>query len=216
MKYYSPSPLDRPPVEGTHPKTEKLESRKPEKSEPFCGLVFKILPAKTGDLYWIRVYSGELTANTRVFCPSKNKKENIAQLWQIHATKKERDGRVDSVTCGDTVGVIGIGGLGHMALQFLNAWGCRGVAFTSGAGKREEALSMGAHDTLNSRDPEEVKAAAGSFDMIMSTVNVKLDWGAYLAALKPKGRLHLLGVTLDPLDLAEAGSLFFTRPHLAD
>ncbi len=107
VKYYLPSPLERPPVEGTHPKTEKLESRKPVSSEPFCGLVFKILPAKTGDLYWIRVYSGELKSNTRVYCPGRDKKENIAQLWQIHATKKDRDGQVDSVVCGDIVGVIG-------------------------------------------------------------------------------------------------------------
>lgn len=107
VKYYLPSPLDRPPVEGTHPKTQKLDTRKPELKEPFCGLVFKILPAKTGDLYWIRVYSGELKANTRVFCPGKDKKENVAQLWQIHATKKERDGQVDSIPCGEIVGVIG-------------------------------------------------------------------------------------------------------------
>ena len=107
VKYYLPSPLDRPPVEGTHPKTEKIETRKPETKAPFCGLVFKILPAKTGDLYWIRVYSGELKSNMRVVCPGKEKKENIAQLWQIHATKKDREGQVDRVTCGDIVGVIG-------------------------------------------------------------------------------------------------------------
>lgn len=108
----------------------------------------------------------------------------------------------------DVVGVIGIGGLGHIALQFLNAWGCRVIAFTSSASKREEALSMGAHETLDSRDPEALQAAAGSLDMIMSTVNVKLDWNSYLLALKPKGRLHLLGVTLDPLDLQVTPMLF--------
>ena len=107
VKYYLPSPLDRPPVEGTHPRSEKAELRKADPKDPFCGLVFKILPAKTGDLYWIRVYSGELKSNTRVYCPGKDKKENVAQLWQIHATRKERDGQVDSVTCGDIVGVIG-------------------------------------------------------------------------------------------------------------
>ena len=108
VKYYLPHPLDRPPVEGMNPRKEdKTEVRKPEDSEPFCGLVFKILPAKTGDLYWIRVYSGELKANTRVYCPGKDKKENVAQLWQIHATKKDRDGQVDSVPAGEIVGVIG-------------------------------------------------------------------------------------------------------------
>ncbi len=107
VKYYLPSPLDRPPVEGLRPKTEKIEIRKPAVSEPFCGLVFKILPAKTGDLYWVRVYSGELKSNSRVYCPGKDKKENIAQLWQIHVSKKERDGQIDRVMCGDIVGVIG-------------------------------------------------------------------------------------------------------------
>ena len=64
---YLPSPADRPPVEGVNPKDpEKQERRKPSPEEPFCGLVFKILPAKTGDLYWVRVYSGALKANSRV------------------------------------------------------------------------------------------------------------------------------------------------------
>ena len=108
VKYYLPSPIERPPVKGTDPKNpEKEVSRKPDPKEPFCGLVFKILPAKTGDLYWIRVYSGELKSNSRVFCPGKEKKENIAQLWQIHATKKDKDGQVDAVSTGDIVGVIG-------------------------------------------------------------------------------------------------------------
>ena len=108
VKYYLPSPLDRPPVEGTFPgKEDKKETRKPSAKEPFCALVFKILPAKTGDFYWIRVYSGELKSNSRVLCPGKEKKENVAQLWQIHAQKKDRDGQIDSVSAGDIVGVIG-------------------------------------------------------------------------------------------------------------
>ena len=108
VKYYLPSPLERPPVVGTNPRNpEQEESRKPDPKEPFCGLVFKILPAKTGDLYWIRIYSGTLKGNSRVYLPSQDKKENAAQLWQIHATKKERDGQIDDVSCGEIVGVIG-------------------------------------------------------------------------------------------------------------
>ncbi|TLM79029.1 NADPH-dependent aldehyde reductase Ahr [Microbulbifer harenosus] len=98
-------------------------------------------------------------------------------------------------------GVIGIGGLGHLALQFLNAWGCEVTAFTSSDSKRDEALSLGAHHTLDSRDPKALKAAAGSFDLIISTVNVKLDWNTYLATLRPRGRLHFVGATTAPLDL---------------
>jgi elongation factor G len=108
VNYYLPSPVDRPPVEGISPDREdRKEIRKPDPGEPFCGLVFKIQPQKTGDLYWLRVYSGELKANTRVLCPGKKKKENVAQLWQIHAQKKERDGQMTSVTAGDIVYVIG-------------------------------------------------------------------------------------------------------------
>ena len=105
---YLPSPLDRPPVEGVDPKNrERKLTRGPNDTEPFCGLVFKILPAKTGDNYWIRVYSGTLTQNSRVYCPNRDAKENIAQLWQIHASKKERDGQMETVGAGDIVCVIG-------------------------------------------------------------------------------------------------------------
>lgn len=102
----------------------------------------------------------------------------------------------------DSVGVIGIGGLGHLALKFANAWGGEVTAFTSTGAKENEARQMGAHHTINSRDPEAIAAAAGRFDIILSTVNVKLDWNAYINALKPKGRLHFLGATLEPLDLS--------------
>lgn len=99
------------------------------------------------------------------------------------------------------VAVIGIGGLGHLGLQFLNAWGCEVTAFTSSDSKREEALELGAHHTLNSRDESALEEAAGRFDVILSTVNVKLDWNQYLSTLKAGGRLHFVGATTDPLDI---------------
>jgi uncharacterized zinc-type alcohol dehydrogenase-like protein len=101
-----------------------------------------------------------------------------------------------------TVGVIGIGGLGHMALKFLRAWGCEVVAFTSSEAKRQEALLLGAHRTLNSRDSGELAKAAGSLDFILNTANVTLDWNNYIAALKPKGRLHSVGAVLEPVALS--------------
>ncbi len=101
----------------------------------------------------------------------------------------------------DKVAVIGIGGLGHLALQFLNAWGCEVTAFTSSEEKKEEALGLGAHDTLNSRDQSQIEEAADRFDLIISTVNVKLDWNLYLSTLNPRGRLHFVGAILDPLDI---------------
>jgi uncharacterized zinc-type alcohol dehydrogenase-like protein len=109
------------------------------------------------------------------------------------------------------VAVIGIGGLGHMALQFARAWGCHVTAFTSSDSKIEEAKRMGAHDTLNSKDPDALEAAAGRFDLILSTVNVKLDWNAYVNTLKPRGRLHVLGAVMEPLDIQVFPLLFGQR-----
>ncbi len=100
------------------------------------------------------------------------------------------------------VGVIGVGGLGHMALQFLNAWGCEVTAFTSNEAKKADALTMGAHHTVNSRSITEIESVAGKFDLLLSTVNVKLNWNAYIATLRPRGRLHFVGATLEPLDLS--------------
>ena len=99
------------------------------------------------------------------------------------------------------VAVIGIGGLGHLALQFLNAWGCHVTAFSSSEAKQKEALSLGAHAVLDTRDKTALASAQNQFDLILSTVNVKLDWDAYLATLAPKGRLHFVGATLEPLDI---------------
>jgi len=99
----------------------------------------------------------------------------------------------------DRVGVIGIGGLGHFALQFLNKWGCEVTAFTSSAAKADEARKMGAHNIVNSRDADELDAVAGTLDFIISTVNVDLEWNRYLAALAPKGRLHIVGAVPSPI-----------------
>jgi uncharacterized zinc-type alcohol dehydrogenase-like protein len=99
------------------------------------------------------------------------------------------------------VGVIGIGGLGHLALQFLNKWGCEVTAFTSSDAKRDDALQMGAHHVVNSRHAAQLRKIAGSLDFIISTVAVDLDWDAYLDALAPRGRLHIVGVIPSPLEV---------------
>ena len=101
----------------------------------------------------------------------------------------------------DKVAVIGIGGLGHLGLQFLRAWGCEVTAFTSSDRKMTEAKELGAHHCINSRSDADIEKAAGQFDFIISTVNVKLDWNLYLSTLKAKGRLHFVGATLEPLDI---------------
>ncbi len=102
----------------------------------------------------------------------------------------------------DRVGVIGIGGLGHMALQFLNKWGCEVCAFTSSDSKQAEAVKLGAHKAINSKDPEQLKKIGGSLDFILSTVNVGMEWGAYLQTLSPKGKLHFVGASLAPLGVS--------------
>lgn len=95
----------------------------------------------------------------------------------------------------DRVGVIGVGGLGHLALQFLNKWGCHVTAFTTSASKADEAKKMGAHAVLNTRSQEELSKAAGSFNFILSTAAAsELDLNPYLLALAPKGRLHIVGI----------------------
>nr|MEE4267550.1 NAD(P)-dependent alcohol dehydrogenase [Candidatus Krumholzibacteria bacterium] len=105
----------------------------------------------------------------------------------------------------DKVGVIGIGGLGHFALQFLNKWGCEVTAFTSTGAKADEARKMGAHKIVNSRSGSELDAVAGTYDFIISTVNVDLEWDKYVAALGPKGRLHTVGAPLTPIPVAAFG-----------
>lgn len=101
----------------------------------------------------------------------------------------------------DRVGVVGIGGLGHMALQFLNKWGCEVTAFSSNPAKEAEARKFGAHKVINSRDPEAIAAAANTLDLIIVTANVTLDWAAYLTALRPKGRLHFVGAVPEPVSV---------------
>ncbi|HVT30697.1 MAG TPA: elongation factor G [Lacipirellulaceae bacterium] len=117
---YLPNPTDVPPVQGIDVKQKskakhgaaaageqaKSIRRKPDPADPFCGLVFKVQPYKTGDLSWVRIYSGELKPNTRVLNSTRDKKENVAQLWRIHASKK--DEQLDAARAGDIVGLIGL------------------------------------------------------------------------------------------------------------
>ena len=112
---YLPNPLDRPPVKGIDPTAKHkgkdadepvTVTRNPDPKEPFCALVFKILPYKTGDLYWVRVYSGTLKGNSRVLNPGKKQEGKRRQLWRIHASKK--DEQVESAQAGDIVAVIGM------------------------------------------------------------------------------------------------------------
>jgi uncharacterized zinc-type alcohol dehydrogenase-like protein len=101
----------------------------------------------------------------------------------------------------DRVGVIGIGGLGHMALKFLHAYGCEVTAFSSSPDKEAETRSLGADHFVNSRDSQALEKIADSLDFILCTVNVSLDWPAYINVLRPKGRLHIVGAVMEPMGI---------------
>jgi uncharacterized zinc-type alcohol dehydrogenase-like protein len=105
----------------------------------------------------------------------------------------------------DRVGVIGIGGLGHLAIGFLRAWGCEVTAFSTSPGKEAEARAMGAHHFVSSKDGAALGGLAGRFDFIISTVNVAMEWGAYLNSLAPKGKLHMVGAVLEPMGVPAMG-----------
>lgn len=102
----------------------------------------------------------------------------------------------------DRVGVVGIGGLGHLALQFADKWGCEVVAFSSDESKTAELHGLGADVVLSSRDPASWKKYQRSFDLILVTVNVPLDWGAMIELLRPRGLLHFVGAVLAPVEVA--------------
>lgn len=107
----------------------------------------------------------------------------------------------DNIRPTDKVGVVGIGGLGHLALQFADKWGCEVTAFTSDLSKTEELKKLGADYVVNSRSDEELANLAGKFDMILVTVNVSLNWDSYIKALAPKGKLHMVGAVLEPMQI---------------
>ncbi len=100
----------------------------------------------------------------------------------------------------DKVGVIGIGGLGHIALKFLKAWGCEVTAFTNKS-KTEALKKMGAHNVVDSTDSKDLESIAGTLDFILNTTNVKLDWNSYLNTLAPQGKLHTVGAVLEPMEI---------------
>lgn len=106
VAWYLPSPIDVPPVEGFDPKKKEPTAiqRPPAPEAPFCGLVFKILAEKHGDIAFVRIYSGTLKAGSRAWNPERQKKENIAQLWHVQADRREQ---VSSCSAGDIVGIIG-------------------------------------------------------------------------------------------------------------
>ena len=106
------------------------------------------------------------------------------------------------VTSDKKVGVVGLGGLGHMAVKFADAFGAHVVVFTTSQGKREDALRLGADEVVMSRDANEMQKHAGSFDFILNTVSAQHDVNAYLNLLRVDGALTMVGAPPKPLDVA--------------
>lgn len=109
------------------------------------------------------------------------------------------------------VGIIGIGGLGHMALQFANKWGCEVHAFTTSDSKEAEARQLGAHFVHNTKRDGALSKLAGSLDLIISTINVPIDVPGLLGTLAPHGRLHVVGAILPPMEVPAFGLIMGSK-----
>ena len=118
------------------------------------------------------------------------------------------------VTQGKKVGVVGLGGLGHMAVKFGDAFGAHVVVFTTSAGKKDDAIRLGADEVVLSRDVNEMQKHAGSFDFILDTVSAQHDVNAYLNLLRGDGALTLVGAPPKPLEVS-AFSLIMGRRSLS-
>jgi uncharacterized zinc-type alcohol dehydrogenase-like protein len=119
-----------------------------------------------------------------------------------------------NVRKGQKVGVVGLGGLGHMGVKLAHAFGARVVVFTTSSGKAEDAVRLGAHDVVVSKRTTEMRKHLGSFDFILDTVSAEHDLNAYLYLLKRDGTLTLVGAPETPLPVG-VFSLLFGRRQLA-
>jgi alcohol dehydrogenase (NADP+) len=116
---------------------------------------------------------------------------------------------------GKTVGVVGIGGLGHMGVKLARALGAHVVAFTTSASKTADALKLGAHEVVVSKDPEAMQARANSFDFILNTVAAPHDLDAFTNLLKRDGTMTLVGVPSESHPSPSVANLIFKRRAIA-
>ncbi len=147
-------------------------------------------------------YADAIRVNWRfaVSVPESLESENVAPLLcggiTVYSPLRNLGVRPSS-----RVGVVGIGGLGHMGLQFARAFGAEVTAFSTSRDKEEEARRLGAHHFVNTRETNAMKKLASSFDLILSTVSADQDWMGYINALRPKGTLCVVGVPPSPIAL---------------
>src|SRR4030081_3744015 len=115
------------------------------------------------------------------------------------------------VTKGKKVGVVGLGGLGHMGVKFAHALGAHVVVFTTSPGKKDDALRLGADEVVISRNADEMQKHTGSFDFILDAVSADHDINAYLNLLDLDGNLILVGAPAKPLGVAALGLIMGRR-----
>ena len=145
-------------------------------------------------------YADRVRANARFVIPIPDalESENAAPLLCGGITVYTPL-RSHGINPSSRVGVVGIGGLGHLAVQFARAFGAEVTAFSTSVAKEEEARALGAHRFVNTRESKAMKEVAGSLDFIVSTINADQDWGVYLQALRPTGTLCFVGVPPSPV-----------------
>jgi uncharacterized zinc-type alcohol dehydrogenase-like protein len=147
-------------------------------------------------------YAGTIRVNSRfaILVPEALESENAAPLLcggiTVYAPMRNHGVRPTS-----RVGVVGIGGLGHLGVQFAKAFGAEVTALSTSKDKEAEARQMGADHFVNTRDTGELKKIAGSFDFLLSTVSADQDWQSLVNSLRPKGTLCVVGVPPSPISV---------------
>ncbi|GGG85653.1 NAD(P)-dependent alcohol dehydrogenase [Edaphobacter dinghuensis] len=147
-------------------------------------------------------YADRIRVNARfaIPVPAVLESENVAPLLCAGITVYSPL-RNHGIRPSSRVGVIGIGGLGHLGIQFAKAFGAEVTAFSTSKDKEAEARELGAHHFLNTQDTGALKKVAGSFDFLLSTVSADQDWQGYVNALRPKGMLCVVGVPPSPIQI---------------
>jgi uncharacterized zinc-type alcohol dehydrogenase-like protein len=148
-------------------------------------------------------YADRVRANARfvVPIPEALESENAAPLLCGGITVYNPL-RTHGVNPSSRVGIVGIGGLGHIAIQFARVFGAEVTAFSTSATKEEEARALGAHNFVNTRESKSMKEVAGTLDFVLNTANADQDWGVFVQALRPTGTLCFVGVPPSPVSVS--------------
>jgi len=148
-------------------------------------------------------YADRVRANARFVIPIPEplESENAAPLLCGGITVYSPL-RTHNINPSSRVGIVGIGGLGHIAIQFARVFGAEVTAFSTSATKEEEARALGAHNFINTRESKAMKDVAGTMDFVLNTGNADQDWAVLVQALRPTGTLCFVGVPPSPVSVA--------------